>query len=280
MEQQDRNSEATIYVGNLDERVNDALLWELMLQAGPVVNVHLPKDRVTTSHQGFGFAEFVTETDADYAVKIMNQIRMFGKPIRVNKASADKKHAVDTGAELFVGNLDPSVDERLLYDTFSIFGTLLKAPSIARDEGMNSKGFGFVTFADFEASDKAIDSMDNQFLANKSISVSYAFRRDGKGGGRHGDQAERLLANQAKQNNYTIPAQIAPPTPVNFPQPMAGATPGATPGVTPAALPPGFTCAVNVQQPPPPPPAGFPIAQPSQAPAPPPGLSQPGYTYR
>lgn len=37
-------------------------------------------------------------------------IKMFGKPIRVNKASSDKKSA-EVGANLFVGNLDPEVDE-------------------------------------------------------------------------------------------------------------------------------------------------------------------------
>jgi splicing factor 3B subunit 4 len=32
--------------GGLDEKVSEELLWELMLQAGPVVNVHIPKDKV------------------------------------------------------------------------------------------------------------------------------------------------------------------------------------------------------------------------------------------
>ena len=37
------------------------------------------------AHQGFGFCEFLTEEDAEYACKIMNQIKLWGKPIRVNK---------------------------------------------------------------------------------------------------------------------------------------------------------------------------------------------------
>jgi splicing factor 3B subunit 4 len=129
----DRNQEATCYLvrsspssvvsrvadtlesrqqGNLDERCTDALVWELMLQAGPVgssppfllflslafspltrlvtplVNVHLPKDRISMTHQGYGFCEFLTEEDAEYACKIMNQIKLYGKPIRVNKVSS------------------------------------------------------------------------------------------------------------------------------------------------------------------------------------------------
>ena len=45
----------------------------------------MPKDRVTQSHQGYGFIEFMSEEDADYAIKIMNMIKLYGKPIRVNK---------------------------------------------------------------------------------------------------------------------------------------------------------------------------------------------------
>ena len=50
-----------------------------------IVNVHLPKDRVTLKHQNFGFIEFLGEEDADYAIKILNMIKLYGKPIRVNK---------------------------------------------------------------------------------------------------------------------------------------------------------------------------------------------------
>uniref|UniRef100_A0A3B4BIY0 RRM domain-containing protein n=1 Tax=Periophthalmus magnuspinnatus TaxID=409849 RepID=A0A3B4BIY0_9GOBI len=68
---------ATVYVGGLDEKVSEPLLWELFLQAGPVVNTHMPKDRVTGQHQGYGFVEFLSEEDADYAIKIMNMINCF-----------------------------------------------------------------------------------------------------------------------------------------------------------------------------------------------------------
>lgn len=102
-----------------------------MLQAGRIVNVHLPKDRVTQTHQGFGFVEFISEEDAEYAARIMNQVRLYGKPIRVNKASADKQKTVEVGAELFIGNLDPMVTEQTLYDTFGRFGSLISAPKVS-----------------------------------------------------------------------------------------------------------------------------------------------------
>jgi splicing factor 3B subunit 4 len=135
----EQDKEATVYIGNLDERVTDALVWELMLQAGRIVNVHLPKDRVTQTHQGYGFVEFISEEDADYAAKIMNQVRLYGKPIRVNKASADKQKTVDVGAELFIGNLDSLVDEKTLYDTFSRFGTLVSPPKVCLSFACSSR---------------------------------------------------------------------------------------------------------------------------------------------
>uniref|UniRef100_A0A2P2L6L3 RRM domain-containing protein n=1 Tax=Rhizophora mucronata TaxID=61149 RepID=A0A2P2L6L3_RHIMU len=102
----ERNQDATAYVGNLDPQVTEELLWELFVQAGPVVNVYVPKDRVTNLHQSYGFVEFRSEEDADYAIKVLNMIKLYGKPIRVNKASQDKK-SLDVGANLFIGNLDP-----------------------------------------------------------------------------------------------------------------------------------------------------------------------------
>ncbi|KAI9891327.1 MAG: hypothetical protein M1814_002840 [Vezdaea aestivalis] len=211
---QDRDS--TVYIGNLDERVADHLVWELMLQAGRIVNVHLPKDRVTQTHQGYGFVEFTSEEDADYAARIMNAVRLYGKPIRVNKASADKQKPVEIGAELFVGNLDPMLDEKTLYETFGRFGSLTSAPKIARDDNSLSKGYGFVSFSNFEASDEAIANMNGQYLMNKEISVQYAYKKDGKGE-RHGDEAERMLASQAQKHNVQPVTQQLPPQLFNVP---------------------------------------------------------------
>ncbi|KAJ2245385.1 Spliceosome-associated protein 49 [Coemansia sp. RSA 454] len=199
----ERNQDASIYVGNLDDRVTDELLWELMVQAGPVVGVHLPKDRVTQSTQGYGFVEFQTEADAQYAVQVMNMVKLFGKPMRINMSAQDRR-TQDIGAKLFIGNLDPTIDDKLLYDTFGTFGPMVQMPHCARDQvSGNARGFAFVSYASFEAADAAIQAMDGQYLANKQINVQYAFKKDAKGE-RHGSAAERLLAAQAQKNDRTL----------------------------------------------------------------------------
>ncbi|KAJ3309721.1 Splicing factor 3B subunit 4 [Boothiomyces sp. JEL0838] len=195
----DRNQEATVYIANVDERATEPLLWELFIQAGPVVNVHLPKDRVSQAHQGYGFVEFMSEEDADYAIKILNMVKLFGKPIRVNKATNEKDNqVVEVGATLFVGNLDPMVDEKLLFDTFGAFGVLTQTPKISRDvQGTkDGKGFAFIFYDNFASSDAAVEAMNGQFLMNRSIVVQYALKKDGKGE-RHGTESERLLAEKA-----------------------------------------------------------------------------------
>ncbi|WWC61955.1 uncharacterized protein I303_104541 [Kwoniella dejecticola CBS 10117] len=246
--EQDRNQEATVYLGNLDEKCSDALIWELMLQAGPVSNVFLPKDRISMSHQGFGFCEFLTEADAEYAVKIMNQIKLYGKPIRVNKASYDKKQ-LDVGANLFVGSLDPLVDENTLADTFGTFGQLAEPPKIARDPTTGlSKGYAFIAYNDFEAADMAIENMNGQFFGGRQISVQYAFKKDGKGE-RHGGQAERLLAAQAKKHQL-LPGSSTPA--YQYQGQFAGALANAQTNAPPAQMP----------SYPPPPPQGIPVYQP------------------
>ncbi|KAJ1017865.1 hypothetical protein NDA16_005181 [Ustilago loliicola] len=218
----DRNQDATCYIGNIDDRATEAIVWELMIQAGSLVNLHLPKDRITQSHQGYAFAEFQTEQDADYACKVMNGLKLYGKPIRVNKASNDRKQ-IDIGANLFVGSLDPAVDERLLYETFSAFGGIIGLPKVARDPASGEpKGFAFVSFDSFEAADAAIEALNGQFLLNKNITVDYAIKKDSKNGERHGTAAERLLAAQARKNN-ALPTQQFPQQPGQPPQRSMGA---------------------------------------------------------
>ncbi|KAF9620304.1 hypothetical protein IFM89_011039 [Coptis chinensis] len=215
----ERNQDATAYVGNLDPQVSEELLWELFVQAGPVVNVYVPKDRVTNLHQGYGFVEFRSEEDADYAIKVLNMIKLYGKPIRVNKASQDKK-SLDVGANLFVGNLDPDVDEKLLYDTFNAFGVIVTNPKIMRDpESGNSRGFGFISYDSFETSDAAIEAMNGQYLCNRQITVSYAYKKDTKGE-RHGTPAERVLAasNPVQKNRPHTLFASGPPTLAPGPQ--------------------------------------------------------------
>lgn len=288
-----RNQDATVYVGNLDERVSEELLWELMLQAGSVINVHMPRDKVSGTHQNYGFVEFRTEECAEYALKVMNMVQLFGKPMRVKKASHDKKN-LDIGANLFIGNLDPEVDEKLLYDTFSAFGGIIETPKVMRDaETKASRGFGFISFDAFEASDLAIECMNGQYLCNRQIVVQYAYKKDSHNE-RHGSEAERLLAqknpNKLKPNTRFAfatggsapPAMALAPPPPPMAAQYAGGAGYMMGGMAPPPPPPQMAMGMGMGYPmggaavpPPPPPmpgmmAGMGAPAPSSAGVPPP----------
>lgn len=262
---EERNHDNTVFVGSLDQSVDEALLWELMIQVGPVgtffrllelpllptalfvaftsrnmsfrisnhlfsvlnrfltaVSVYMPRDKsFTKEHQGFGFVEFQSETDVDYACKVMNGVMLFNQPIRVNRSGRDRK-LFDIGANLFIGNLDPEVDERHLTETFKHFGSMITPAKLSRDDtsGM-SKGFAFVYYDTFEAADAAIAAMNGQFFGGRRISVNYSFKKD-KPGERHGDTAERMLA--AKNPMAKVRKEIS-----NVAPGLAAAPPAATP---------------------------------------------------
>lgn len=254
-------------MGNLDERVSEAILWELFVQAGPVVHVHIPRDRISQLHQGYGFVELRSEEDADYSTKIMNNVKVYGKPIKVKKATDDKKSA-DVGANLFIGSLANEVDERLLSDTFAAFGQVIDSKVALDPDTGAAKGYGFVGFDSFEAADAAIETMNGQFLCNRPITVQYALKKDGKGE-RHGTAAERLLAMQARKAGITV-AQVAaqapqmppPGMPMGYPPPMAPMGYGYPPPMPGHYPPPHMAQAPNgAYYYPPPPPYGYPPPQ-------------------
>ncbi|KAL7065688.1 RNA recognition motif family protein [Cryptosporidium serpentis] len=190
----DKNQEATLYCGNLDNRVDEELLAELFAQTGPIKSVYIPRDKVTGTHSGFGFIEFQQVLDCEYAQRILNSVKLYGKPIRCSKASQDRKQ-LDIGANLFIGNLSPDIDDKVLHDIFSSFGNVISTKVIFKENDEDEHGYGFVSYDSFNSSDNAIAALNGQFFGNRQITVSYAFKQDCKGE-RHGSTAERLLASK------------------------------------------------------------------------------------
>lgn len=131
----------------------------------------------------------------------------------------------------------------------------------------NSKGFAFINYASFEASDAAIDAMNGQHLCNRPVSVSYAYKKDVKGE-RHGSAAERLLAAQNPLSQADRPHQLFADAPPVAPLPTGPANP---PPMGMMGMPPPPT---GMNPPPPPvPPPGMP--PPLNMPPPPPSMMKP-----
>ncbi|KAM9937333.1 hypothetical protein OXX80_003139 [Metschnikowia pulcherrima] len=205
----DRNVNATLYVGNLDAQAEEALLYELFIQVGPVRSLNLPKDRILRVHQGFGFVEFRTVEDADYALNLLRGVRLFGRTLKLKKIdpqgsnsnTPDSRTTSGVGAKLFIKNLHQLVDEQYLHSTFSKIGSLVGQPLIVRDDKGYSKGYGFIEFTDFDSSDKAIEQLNGATLMNNKIALNYAYKAGSEAKKiQHGDNAERVLAKQGQNH--------------------------------------------------------------------------------
>lgn len=207
-QENERNPHASLYVGNLDPQVTEPLLYELFIQVGPIKQLNLPKDRILRAHQGYGFVEFRTIDDAEYALNILRGVRLFGRTLKINKIDAplatrstmlDFTPSMSVGARVFIGNLNLLTDGVYLKETFSSFGEILGEPEVVKDEKGTSHAF--IEFGDFESSDEAIAKLNGATLMNNRVRLSYAYK-DGVEGRKvpHGDEAERLLAKQAKLN--------------------------------------------------------------------------------
>lgn len=78
--------DAKLYVGNLSYNVTEEDLRELFSQAGEIKEVTLIMDRDTRRPKGFGFVEFVTQVDAEKAVRMFNGHELEGRALTVNVA--------------------------------------------------------------------------------------------------------------------------------------------------------------------------------------------------
>uniref|UniRef100_A0A0K8WB06 RNA-binding protein 7 n=1 Tax=Bactrocera latifrons TaxID=174628 RepID=A0A0K8WB06_BACLA len=77
----------TLFVGNLDDRVSEDLLYEVFLQAGPLESVRLPKDNGGRT-RGFGFVVYSHRCTPIYAVQLFAGLMLFRKMLTI-KAQGD-----------------------------------------------------------------------------------------------------------------------------------------------------------------------------------------------
>lgn len=76
--------------------------------------------------------------------------------------------------KLFVGGLPFSVAKEQLRDMFASYGTVTDAIVIMDKMTNRSKGFGFVTFEDDAAADKAVAEMNGSSIEGRKITVNEA----------------------------------------------------------------------------------------------------------
>ncbi|CAI9558293.1 unnamed protein product [Staurois parvus] len=95
-------ADRTLWVGNLDYKVKEEILYELFLQAGPLSKVTIARDKDGNT-KSFGFVCFQHTESVPYAVALLNGIRLYGRPIklqyRIGSSHSSESDSVFQGPE-------------------------------------------------------------------------------------------------------------------------------------------------------------------------------------
>lgn len=75
-----------LFVGNLDFGTTRNDIEALFSQFGPLKDVFLPVDRMTSRPRGFAFVEFESQEDANRAIARLDGHELAGRALKVNLA--------------------------------------------------------------------------------------------------------------------------------------------------------------------------------------------------
>jgi len=169
---------ASLYVGDLLPEVNEGLLYEIFNAVGPVASIRVCRDAVTRRSLGYAYVNYHQAADAERALDSMNFTDIKGKPCRIMWSQRDPSVRRSGVGNIFVKNLHEGIDNKQLYDTFSLFGNILSCKVVCDRETGLSKGYGYVHYETNEAAASAIDKLDGMLIDGKEVQVGVFMRRD------------------------------------------------------------------------------------------------------
>ncbi|CEP23444.1 PAB1 [Cyberlindnera jadinii] len=213
-----------VYVKNIDLEATAEEVEELFKPFGAITSFVLQSDAEGKS-KGFGFVNFAEHESATKAIEELNDTEFKGKKLYVGRAQKKyerreqlkKKYDAyraasltkSQGVNLFIKNLDDTIDDDRLREEFSPFGTITSA-KVMRDEAGKSKGFGFVAFTSPDEASKALSEMNQHMLVNKPLYVALAQKKEAR---RSQIQQQIMAKNQMRMQQAAsgIPGQFIPP---------------------------------------------------------------------
>jgi polyadenylate-binding protein len=185
-----------VYVKDLKDTVDDEQLKTVMSKFGTIKHHQLCKDG---NGRPYAYINFETHEAALKAVEETNDqevegLSAEGVKLTVQRhqrkaerqAELSKKYQYmkqqrvnsTTGCNLFVKNLDDTIDDKALREAFAKHGDITSAKVQLDERTKTSKGFGFVCFRDPANASKAMEAMNNKVLGSKPLFVGVHQRRE------------------------------------------------------------------------------------------------------
>lgn len=182
-----------MFIGGLNWDTTEDALVNYFSQFGEVLDHTIMKDSSTGRSRGFGFLTFKDPRAVDDVIK--KDHILDGKLIDPKRAIAREEQ--DKVGKIFVGGIDPMVNERDFNDFFSQFGHIVDAQLMIDKDTGRSRGFGFITFDTPEAVDRVCV---NKYLTlkGKAMEVKRAEPR-----GLHQQSLHHQPQQQQQQQQYS-----------------------------------------------------------------------------
>lgn len=118
---------------------------------------------------GYAYVNCKYDLDALSALDTFNFEIIFGRPIRVMWAQRNPTKRQFGVGNVFVKNLHKSINSKVFYDAFSVYGDILSSKLVC--DRKRSKGYGYVHFENEGCSDFAISSLDGIMWNGQVIHV-------------------------------------------------------------------------------------------------------------
>uniref|UniRef100_A0A8C7H9A3 Polyadenylate-binding protein n=1 Tax=Oncorhynchus kisutch TaxID=8019 RepID=A0A8C7H9A3_ONCKI len=206
-----------VYIKNFGDDMNDDKLKEMFDQYGKTLSVRVMADPSGKS-RGFGFVSYEKHEDANMACEEMNGLEFNGKTVFVGRAQKKMERQAELrrkfemlkqerisryqGVNLYIKNLDDTIDDEKLRKEFTPFGSITSA-KVMLDEG-RSKGFGFVCFSSPEEATKAVTEMNGRIVGSKPIYVALAQRKEERKAHLTNQYVQRIAGMRAMPANANI----------------------------------------------------------------------------
>lgn len=174
---------ASLYVGDLDVDVTEATLWDMFQKVGPVASIRVCRDTVTRRSLGYAYVNFHNVLDAERALDTLNFTDVKerpdrpGRPCRIMWSQRDPSLRKSGVGNIFVKNLYPECDNKVLCDLFSPFGNILSCKVVTDSSGA-SKGYGYVHFETDQSAQDAITKLNNATIEERVIVVGKFVKKD------------------------------------------------------------------------------------------------------
>jgi RNA recognition motif-containing protein len=201
------NEEAKLFVAGLPDSVSEDVLKQLFeATGGKVLNVSLPKDRMTGRPRGFGFVTMATPEEAQSARSALDGSIQGGKSISVRPFQAEPPRRGEGGGPgvglrsgppgggggpggrgpgggpqqapdrtLYVGNLPyDATQEEVQALVNGVAPDSVVRVHLPMDADGRKRGFGFVTMASAEAAKAAADALRSAELRSRRLIVNLA----------------------------------------------------------------------------------------------------------